>query len=768
METHEVFNKLLQVIRKPTKIPFYINRSLFSMRSINIYWPQPGYASLGNNYYFKPKGTEVLVLNHSTLVSPGTERAYFSGLPNTNIEYPYIPGYSGAGEVLMVGPDVARFRPGDRVSTKSSHSNMFMAQENDVFPIPAGVTFDQAAFIQLAIIVLQGVRKGNVKIGEKVLILGQGLIGQLTNQLVVAQGAFPVIAVANSFRQKDISLASGVHHFISLRDNPGDLKNVSADLVIETSGHPTAIQHAINHCHCGGRIVLLGSPRGDTNNVDFRKVQEKNLSLIGSHVSTLPVHDSIDHSWTAGREAETFWGLIRQKILKLDLLITNYLSPDDALWFYQHLSKQDKPVLGAIFCWDEFSNSLRRTPSDLLFSFSKPSKPKIREIRDKMGKTDTLLSKSKFGNYFLPEGYDKETKEENNFEPLKIGMIGCGEIAVLNAEAVQLSKNAKIAMTMDLNEKLAKDLADRYKTPYAIQIEKLLENKEVEAVIISVPHYLHLPLALKALSCGKHVIVEKPLSLTASESDEIISMSQKTGMKLSVFYCGRYLPYIQKAKNWILKGGLGELLGLSINFQTDKPDSYWYRGYSGRVETDWRASKEKSGGGLLIFNMVHYLDMIRYLTEAEVNEVKSDYAILDTRVEVEDTISAIMRYDNGAIGMLQGASCVRGASGMLDIRIWGTDGSLIIRNHMLTKTPLEFYSTRKIDDYIPGKWFSYKNIPSVNERSILINHFAKAVRKGLEPEVTGRDSRAIQVLVDAIYTSGEQNKPVIIGNCTGS
>jgi predicted dehydrogenase len=150
-----------------------------------------------------------------------------------------------------------------------------------------------------------------------------------------------------------------------------------------------------------------------------------------------------------------------------------------------------------------------------------------------------------------------------------------------------------------------------------------------------------------------------------------------------VIYCQRYLPYIQKAKQMIEQGALGKLLGLNLTHYLDKPVSYWTGGRTGRVTTDWRLSKEKGGGGVLVFNLVHYLDIIGYLTSQEVVKAYSEYGTFDSPSETEDTISVTLRYDNQLVGNITAASCVRGADmSHQQLYIWGTEGQLIIGEPM--------------------------------------------------------------------------------------
>lgn len=343
-------------------------------------------------------------------------------------------------------------------------------------------------------------------------------------------------------------------------------------------------------------------------------------------------------------------------------------------------------------------------------------------------------------------------------KPLRFGLIGCGEIAVANASAIQSSPNATITAVTDINETVARDLAKRFNTAWVKSPEELLARSDVDAVLISVPHFLHAPLAIQAARAGKHVIVEKPMATTLAEADSMILVAREAGVHLVTLYCQRYIPYVQEAKALIDRGALGTILGVSIQVYNDKPTSYYTSGFTGRVATDWRVSKEKSGGGILIFNAVHYLDMIRYLTGLDVTRVYSDFSALDTPLETEDSISATLRYKNHAIGSLSASSVVRGSLvyAFTQLRIWGTDGQIVLTE----PDQHTFYSLRQIGSYRAGEWHSFGKSPLEGDRKEFITRFSKAVLHGEVPEMTADSSRAIQAIVEAIYRSGELQCPV--------
>jgi 2-desacetyl-2-hydroxyethyl bacteriochlorophyllide A dehydrogenase len=227
-----VESKILKGIRNPEKILPYLKRTYYTIEGSVVVWPWRGQVELESFRLPKPKADEVIVQNHVTLVSPGTERAFFNHLPNANTWYPFHPGYSGAGTVIMAGKQVAKLGVGDRVALQSGHKSIELAKENQVVSLPHSISLEQAAFIQLAVIALQSVRKAGLRVADSVAILGQGLIGQLATQLVAASGAYPIVAVAASDSQRERALQSGANTFVSLQKDPDGLEALQMDVVI--------------------------------------------------------------------------------------------------------------------------------------------------------------------------------------------------------------------------------------------------------------------------------------------------------------------------------------------------------------------------------------------------------------------------------------------------------------------------------------------------------------------------------------------------------
>lgn len=325
------------------------------VRATMIVCPQPGRIWAVEQDHVRPSGGEVLIRAAVSAVSPGTERAYFKRLPNARPTYPYSPGYSLAGEVVAAGPG-SRYRPGDRVAVAAAHGSVAVAQDANVFAVPPEVSFEDAAFVQLGIIAVQAVEKALLRQGEPLVVLGQGLIGQLLVQLGAAFGAYPVISVARTARRLTDALLRTAQQVIILeRDGYDRISRLDAAITFEATGSPDGLPAALQCTKPGGRIVLAGSTRGITEQADFGLLADKAVTIVGAHIGRLSQAERAE-------QAQIFFNLVRQGRLDIAALISERVHPLEAEWFYRRLSRKDDATIGAIICWEHLAPAERMRP----------------------------------------------------------------------------------------------------------------------------------------------------------------------------------------------------------------------------------------------------------------------------------------------------------------------------------------------------------------------------------------------------------------------
>ncbi len=354
-------------------------------------------------------------------------------------------------------------------------------------------------------------------------------------------------------------------------------------------------------------------------------------------------------------------------------------------------------------------------------------------------------------------------KTENS---IGIAIIGCGAISYANAEAIGRSESARLTYAMDLNAAAARALGEKYSVPHTDCLERVLSAPEVDAVFICTPHFQHLPLARAAAAAGKHLIVEKPMGAGLEESRGIVAAAREAGVKLSVCYCMRYSAKVGFARWFVREGGLGELVGAEIVMLRDQSERFlghdtWQEG-----SVNWHGVKTKSGGGLFIDNISHYLDYYMDIAGLGIESVFCRAASCIIPSQVEDNLFALLKFENNALGTVIAGFGVRGGGQQQDDgavnalqRLWGKDGQLLLLPR------LKAFSIRRVDGCDPNRWYSIKPSRVYNslgtgpeERGRFIEGFARAVLEDREPEIPGEAGVRVMAVIDAAYRSARSGR----------
>jgi 2-desacetyl-2-hydroxyethyl bacteriochlorophyllide A dehydrogenase len=331
-------------------------QALFTLRKIlkgkKVVFLGHEIANLEDFEFLGPKKNEILIEVDKTVISPGTESAVLMGLPGARRAFPYTPGYSATGKIIEVGKKVKNYKIGDYVAGRINHLSLATADPGNLFKLPLNIDREEASFIELGIIVLQGIRKAKIKPGDKVAVVGQGLIGQVANKIARIAGATEVVGIAyTKNRERTAIEAGGVDQYIAIKDEK-DLSNIQADIVIEAVGAPSAVEISLECAKHSGRIILLGSARGLGRNINFIKnAQEKNISIIGAHISAMPDKDNSNGRWTYREEGKLFIDLIHDKRLSMKDLITWKAEPDECNKVYEVIAEGGKNMVGIMFNW---------------------------------------------------------------------------------------------------------------------------------------------------------------------------------------------------------------------------------------------------------------------------------------------------------------------------------------------------------------------------------------------------------------------------------
>lgn len=304
---------------------------------------------------------EVLIETEATLISTGTELTALTGnFPKDSawsryIKYPFVPGYSSVGRILQFGSRVEKFKVGERVAAYSPHATRALVNADQLVLVPSSVTIEDACFHAIAAGVMNSVRLAKVSLGESVVVLGLGLLGQMAVLFSRMAGAFPVVAVDLAEERLKLAETSGAtvtlhaESWVDVRTAVKRLtKEAGADKVFEVTGNPEVISEAIGLAKRQGYFIILSSPRGKTT-LDFHdEVNSPSRIIIGTHFGSQPAYETPYNPWTRKRNTELFFELLSAGLLKISHLVTHRYNWREAETAFEMLLEDRTKALGVI------------------------------------------------------------------------------------------------------------------------------------------------------------------------------------------------------------------------------------------------------------------------------------------------------------------------------------------------------------------------------------------------------------------------------------
>ncbi len=332
----------------------------------------------------------------------------------------------------------------------------------------------------------------------------------------------------------------------------------------------------------------------------------------------------------------------------------------------------------------------------------------------------------------------------------EIGVIGCGRISKVYAAAFEsLKDKVHVRFCVDKVLERAQAFAAQFEGCEASDcLDDLLQQK-LDAVHVLTPHFLHKEHVIRCLEAGFHVLTEKPIAIYEKDGEEMIATAERVGKKLGVIFQNRYITGVVEAKRLLREGRLGAIRGVWSQLNWFRPESYY--------ACDWKGTWEKEGGGVVIDQAIHSLDLVRYLLDCPVKAVKAniDRRVLTT-IEVEDVADAAITFENGVVYSFFANNYYTHNS---DIRIeWNCEKGTVL----LTGDHVEI----KLDGEEPRS-IPMAKTPSANGENywgschqIQMEAFYDALSAGAPVPTDPRDALKTLALVQAIYTSAKENRVV--------
>lgn len=339
---------------------------------------------------------------------------------------------------------------------------------------------------------------------------------------------------------------------------------------------------------------------------------------------------------------------------------------------------------------------------------------------------------------------------------VRFGIVGTGVGANFCAQGISMIHDAEIAdfiAVTSRREERAREFASKYGVrDWYTDYGEMLEKADIEAVVINTPHNLHYPMVLESIKSGKHALVDKPMAVSLKQSDEMIDKARRKGVKLGVNLQSRFDPTFRKVKEAAEEQTFGRLiLGEAI--------VKWFRTQEYYDKSAWRGKWDTEGGGALINQAIHTIDLLVWV----MGSPKYLWAQIDTvahKIEVEDLAVAALRFENGALGIIQGSTAIYpGLPSRLEVH--GTNGTAIIEGEVLKRWSIvgeEEVVSEEAKEGL-GSWARPELAPATNHAA-LIKDFAEAILEDREPYVDGVEGRKSLEVITAIYRSGRDDRMI--------
>ncbi|MBP9214744.1 MAG: bi-domain-containing oxidoreductase, partial [Chitinophagaceae bacterium] len=526
-------------------------------------------------------------------------------------------GYSTAGVVKASMDTNGKFKVGDRVACAgqdfASHAEVVAIPQNLVVKIPDNVSFEEASFTTLGAIALQGVRQANPTIGENICVIGLGLLGQITCQLLAANGCRVFgIDVSNAM----VELAQKVSNTTAISRNDVGLKTavetftrgMGFDKVIITAAAPTndPIELSAEIARKKGQIIIVGAVKMDLPREPyfFKKELELKMSCSYGPGRYDKVYEELGNDypyayvrWTEQRNMEAFLDLVSLGRLNLKELITHTFDIDDAVKAYDLvLGKVQEPFVGIL---------LRYPPSNT-----------------KHTKTIAAVAQKTTGK-------------------LNASFIGAGSFAqsylIPNLKGLNVALNT-VVTNNGIN---AKNVAGKFGFASAsTNADEVMLDKNADVVFVASRHDSHASYVEKSLKANKHVFVEKPLCLNEVELASIDAiMQQNTKALLMVGFNRRFAPVSVELNKLFSKITEPKVVNIRVN--------------AGFIPLDHWTQQTDIGGGRIVGEICHFIDLMQFFTNAKPIKVYADcIASNSAQAKNDDNIAIVIRFSDGSIGNL--------------------------------------------------------------------------------------------------------------------
>ena len=339
---------------------------------------------------------------------------------------------------------------------------------------------------------------------------------------------------------------------------------------------------------------------------------------------------------------------------------------------------------------------------------------------------------------------------------LKFALVGCGRIAKRHSELLGHKKieGAMLVAVCDIVEEKAKKIGGQFNVPYYTDMNEMMEKEDIDAVSVLTESGHHAEHVINLAKYGKHIVVEKPMTLSIDDADEMIMSCQKNNCRLFVVKQNRFNVPVVKLKEALDKGRFGKLFMGTVRIRWCRPQEYY-------DQDSWRGTWAMDGG-VLTNQASHHVDLLEYMM-GKVDSVYAKGIQALANIEAEDTAAVILKFRNGGIGILEATTAIRPKDLEGSLSILGEKGSVEIGGFAVNKMlHWNFQETQKDDNEVMEKYsVNPENVYGFGHQAYY-EHVVDCILNNTEHSVDGLEGRKSVELISAIYESMETRKEIFL------
>jgi predicted dehydrogenase len=346
----------------------------------------------------------------------------------------------------------------------------------------------------------------------------------------------------------------------------------------------------------------------------------------------------------------------------------------------------------------------------------------------------------------------------NSMEPLRLGLIGLGGMGKSHLAKEVTLDEVRFVGVADISRAAVEEVKRTYGLPGFDDFHQLIDSGSCEAVLVATPHPFHAPIALYAIERGLHVLSEKPIAVTVHEADRMIEAADRAGVKLGVMFQTRTEPHYRKAHELLEAGAIGAI------YRSVMVASHWYRSQAYYDSGDWRGTWRGEGGGVLMNQSPHSLDLFIWLG-GQPRRLRASTKNRFHRIEVEDTAEALLDYGDGHTGYLYTTTAEWPGEDRFDFV--GESGRLTIQDkairlYRLDRSIREHVATNAMWGKPTGDWETISAEPLASGHHAVVRQFARSIRLGEPLVATGVDGLRSLELANAIMLAGDTGESITL------